>query len=46
LPTEPKLVGLEFTDSTVDQARPLWKDLMLASAIAVLLWGAAAIVFG
>ena len=44
--TEPRLVGLEFSDASVEQAPPLWKDLMLASALAVLLWGAAAVVFG
>ena len=43
--TEPRLVGLEFTDAATDKAPPLWKDLTLASALAVLLWGAAAIVF-
>jgi hypothetical protein len=43
--TEPRLVGLEFSESTVDPAPPLWKDLTLASALAVLLWGAALIVF-
>ena len=42
--TEPRLVGLEFIE-TVDQAPPLWKDLTLASAVAVLLWGAALIIF-
>ena len=42
--TEPRLVGLEFSD-TVDQAPPLWKDLTLASAVAVLLWAAALVVF-
>ena len=36
--TEPRLVGLEFSDATVEQAPPLWKDLTLASALAVLLW--------
>lgn len=40
-----RLVGLEFTDTSVEQAPPLWKDLTLASALAVLLWGAAALVF-
>jgi len=30
----------------VDEAPPIWKDLTIASAVAVLLWGAAAIVFG
>lgn len=42
--TEPKLMGLELTE--LDQAPPLWKDLTLASAVAVLLWGAALVVFG
>jgi len=44
--TEPRIGGLEFTDTSVDQAPPLWKDLTLASVIAVLLWAAAAIVLG
>ena len=49
--TEPRLVGLEFgeataSDAAVEQAPPLWKDLMLASALAVLLLGAAVAVFG
>jgi hypothetical protein len=44
---EPRLVDLEFDESTPsDQAPPLWKDLTVASAVAVLLWAAAAIVFG
>jgi hypothetical protein len=43
--TEPRLGGLEFTDASVEPAPPLWKDLTLASVIAVLLWGAAAVVF-
>ena len=42
--TEPRLVALEFSDA-VDQAPPLWKDLTLASAIAIVLWIAAVIVF-
>ena len=42
--TEPRLVGLEFTDVT-ETAPPLWKDVTVASALAVLLWGAALIVF-
>lgn len=41
--TEPRLVGLEFTEA-VDQAPPLWKDLTLASAVAVLLWGVVLVV--
>jgi len=49
--TEPRLVGLEFGEATagdtaVEQTPPLWKDLMLASALAVLLLGAAVAVFG
>jgi len=44
--TEPRLVGLEFSDATVEKAPPLWKDLTLASALAVLLLGAAAALFG
>ena len=46
--TEPRLVGLEFTEPKVDNAPapPLWKDLTIASALAVLLWGAVAVVFG
>jgi len=42
--TQP-LGDLEFTDASVEQAPPLWKDLTVASALAVLLWGAAALVF-
>jgi hypothetical protein len=44
--TEPRLIGLEFGDSAVEQAPPLWKDLTVASALAVLFWAAAAVVFG
>lgn len=43
--TEPRLGGLEFLDASVDPAPPLWKDLTLASVIAVVLWAAAAIAF-
>jgi hypothetical protein len=43
--TEPRLVGLEFGDGAVEKAPPLWKDLTVASALAILLWAAAAIVF-
>jgi hypothetical protein len=42
--TEPRLVGLELSDA-VEQAPPLWKDLTFASVLAVLLWGAAIVVF-
>ena len=44
--TEPRLVGLEFSDPAVEETPPLWKDLTIASAVAVLLWGAAAVIFG
>ena len=44
--TEPRLVGLEFSDGSVEPAPPLWKDLTVASALAVLPWTAAAMVFG
>ena len=44
--TEPRLMGLEFSDGSVEPAPPLWKDLTVASALAVLLWAAAAVVFG
>jgi hypothetical protein len=43
--TEPRLVGLEFSDGSVEQAPPLWKDLTVASGVALLLWAAAAVVF-
>ena len=44
---EPRVRGLEFDDPTVvEQSPPLWKDLTLASVVAVLLWAAAAAVFG
>jgi hypothetical protein len=44
---EPRLVDLEFDESTPsEQAPPLWKDLTVACAVAVVLWVAAAIVFG
>ncbi len=43
--TESRLVVLDYSDTALDQAPPLWKDLMLASIVAVLLWGAAVVVF-
>lgn len=44
---EPRLHGLEIDDPPdSDVAPPLWKDLTLALAIAVVLWMTAAIVFG
>jgi hypothetical protein len=43
---EPRLSGLEFEDSpSAEQAPPLWKDLTLASVLALLLWLAAAAIF-
>jgi hypothetical protein len=42
--TEPRLMGLEFSEA-MEQAPPLWKDLTLASAVAVLLWAIALVVF-
>lgn len=43
---EPRITGLEFEDSTgTDQSPPLWKDLSFASAIALVLWIAAAFIF-
>jgi len=44
--TEPRLAPLEFDEVAVEEAPPLWKDLTLASALALLLWGAAAVAFG
>jgi hypothetical protein len=44
--TETRLVMPEFSDISVEEAPPLWKDLTLASALAVLLWAAAAVAFG
>jgi len=45
--TEPRWVGMEFSERpSVEPAPPLWKDLAVASALAVLLWAAAAVVFG
>lgn len=44
--TEPRLVGLEFSDTIVEKAPSIWRDLTVASAVAILLWAAAAVVFG
>ena len=44
--TESRLVLPEFSEVSVEDATPLWKDLTLASVVAVLLWAAAAVVFG
>ena len=43
---EPRFSTLDFDDSfVVEQAPPLWKDLTLASVVALLLWLAAAAIF-
>ena len=45
--TEPRLSRLNsFEVDEAEQTPALWKDLTLASGVAVLLWVAAAIVFG
>jgi hypothetical protein len=41
----PSSLKLIDDDASGDQAPPLWKDLSVASAIALLLWAAAAVVF-
>ena len=44
---DPKFPTLEIDlPSTADQPPPLWKDLTLASVVAVALWAIAAVVFG
>jgi hypothetical protein len=45
---EPRWRILEDVDEPpfVEQAPPLWKDLTVASIAAVLLWGAAVVLFG
>lgn len=41
------LRALELDESsTVEQSPPLWKDLALASVVALLLWVAAVAIFG
>jgi hypothetical protein len=44
--TERRIGGLEFSENVRETAPPLWKDVSVATAIALLLWGAAAVVFG
>ena len=34
--TEPRLVGLEFSDSIRETSPPLWKDLALAVAVLLI----------
>ena len=45
---EPRGRRLEFNEFSepIQAAPPLWKDLTVASAIAILLWAAAVVVFG
>jgi hypothetical protein len=43
---EPRPVRWELDESSATEQAPLWKDLTVASAVAVALWAAAAIVFG
>jgi hypothetical protein len=43
---EPGFRALDLDDSyAVEQAPPLWKDLTLASIVALLLWGATVTIF-
>ena len=43
--TEPRISDVEYLDSTIEPAPPLWKDLTLASVVAAVIWLAAALVF-
>ena len=44
---EPRLERFEIEDPPdLDQAPALWKDLTMASAVALVLWVTAALVFG
>ena len=44
---EPRLRALELdVEDAADRNPPLWKDLTLASVVAVLLWATAAMLFG
>jgi hypothetical protein len=45
---EPRWRTLEDVEEPelVEQTPPLWKDLTVATIAAVLLWGAAAVLFG
>ena len=43
--TEPRLIGLEFSDAIRDSSPPLWKDLIVAAVVlAVALLAIAAVV--
>jgi hypothetical protein len=42
---EPRLRPIDTDPQEADQNPPLWKDLTLASIVAVVLWGAAVAIF-
>lgn len=42
---DPKFPSLEMDEGPMEQAPPLWKDLTLASVVALALWVLAAIIF-
>lgn len=42
---EPRLRPLDVIDDETEATPPLWKDVTLASIVALLLWGTAALVF-
>ena len=42
---EPRLRAIETDMDEADHNPPLWKDLTLASVVALVLWGTAALVF-
>lgn len=42
---EPRLRAFEADMDEADQNPPLWKDLTLASVVALMLWAAAAVIF-
>jgi hypothetical protein len=41
---DPKFPSVELDESSVDLAPPLWKDLTLASVVALALWVVAALI--
>lgn len=41
--TEPRLIGLEFSDPVLESTPPLWKDLTVAFVIAAILLAIAAL---
>jgi hypothetical protein len=44
---EPQIKGIKLPAEETDEASPpLWKDVTLASVVAVLLWGAVAAILG